>query len=306
MITVLGGRPLSVQLVAESLKHVRVDAIQMTPPLLEQTAKDPKMLDFITNHVGTIVYGGGDVSQAIGDLIGTRAKLFNINGSTEAGPYPLLRRSGSFPFEDWKYYHPHPAAGLDFRPSEQGQYEAFIIKNANFEDEQPVFKVFPHLSEYRTNDLFAPHPFKPGLWRYHGRADDNIIFKWGFVCNPIALEQRLSLLPEIRVALMVGNGRNQSALLIEAESDQNMTASAKHNFVEQIWPTVEEANQVYPKDARVSKSHILLTDPKIPVQRAGKGTVQRGPTLKLYQEALDALYTREGDELPGTTAISKT
>lgn len=111
------------------------------------------------------------------------------------------------------------------------------------------------------------------------------------------MEQRLTGLPEIRVALMAGTDRYQSALLIEPESDQTMTESAKYSFVERIWPVVEEANQAYPKDARVSRSHILLADPKIPVQRAGKGTVQRGPTLKLYQEALDTLYTKEGDEM---------
>ena len=297
VITVLAGATPSIQLVVESLKHDRADALVLAAPLLEQAGKDPKMLDFITSRIETITYGGGDVSQSIGDAIGFRSKVFNFNGSTETGTYPLLRPSGPYPFEDWKYYHPHPAAGLDFRPSTQGLYEAFIVKNANFEDEQPVFKIFPHLLEYRTKDLFIPHPSKPGLWAYKGRADDIIVFKSSFLCNPIAMEQRLSVLPEIRMALMVGTGRYQSALLIETEDDRAMTASAKQNFIKQVWPVVEEANQAYPKDARVSSSHILLTDPEIPVQRAGKGTVQRGPTLKLYQDILDELYTKEGDEM---------
>lgn len=293
----MAGAAPSAQLVVESLEHERADAIVLAAPILEQAGKDPKMLDLLTSRIGTITYGGGDVSQATGDAIGSRSKVFNFNGSTETGSYPLLRPSGPYPFEDWKYYHPHPAAGLDFRPSIQGLYEAFIVKNADFEDEQPVFKIFPHFVEYRTKDLFAPHPSKPGLWAYQGRADDIIVFKSSFLCNPIAMEQRLTDLPEVRVALMVGTGRYQSALLIEANSDQVMTESAKHNFVEQIWPVVEQINQTYPKDARVSRSHILLADPKMPVQRAGKGTVQRGPTLKLYHNALDKLYTKEGDEM---------
>lgn len=297
MITVLAGAALSAQLVVESLKHQKVDAIVLAAPLLEQAAKDANVLEFLTNRIDTITYGGGDVSQATGNAIGTRSKVFNFNGSTETGSYPLIRLSGPYPFEDWKYYHPHPAAGLEFRPSVPGLYEAFIVRHADFEHEQPVFKIFPHLAEYETKDLFAPHASKPGLWAYQGRADDIIVFKSSFLCNPIAMEQRLSDLPEIRVALMVGTARYQSALLIEVENDQTMTESAKGNFVDQIWPVVEEANQAYPKDARVSRSHILLTDPKIPIQRAGKGTVQRGPTLKLYQNALDALYTKEGDEM---------
>ena len=39
------------------------------------------------------------------------------------------------------------------------------------------------------------------------------------------------------------------------------------------------------------------------MRRAGKGTVQRGPTLELYKEALDAFYTREGDVVPGNELV---
>lgn len=100
MITVLAGAAPSAQLVAESLKHIRVDAIVIAAPLLEQAAKDLKVLDVVTNCIGIIAYGGGDVSQATGDAIGTRSKVFNFNGSTETGSYPLLRPSGPYPFED--------------------------------------------------------------------------------------------------------------------------------------------------------------------------------------------------------------
>lgn len=100
VITVLAGAAPSAQLVAESLKHIRVDAIVIAAPLLEQAAKDLKVLDVVTNCIGIIAYGGGDVSQATGDAIGTRSKVFNFNGSTETGSYPLLRPSGPYPFED--------------------------------------------------------------------------------------------------------------------------------------------------------------------------------------------------------------
>lgn len=32
---------------------------------------------------------------------------------------------------------------------------------------------------YDTNDIFAPHPTKPGLWRVYGRADDQIMHSTG-------------------------------------------------------------------------------------------------------------------------------
>ena len=100
---------------------------------------------------------------------------------------------------------------------------------------------------------------------------------------------------------MAGTGKFQSALLVEAESDQAMSVPVKQGLIERIWPVIEEANQLYPKDARIAKSHIVLMDPQKRAQRAGKGTVQRNPTLKLYQDTLDALYAKEGNRTPGTS-----
>ena len=295
VITSLAGAPPSAQQVIKCLKHIQGDGIVLAAPLMEQAVKDPQMLDFITSHLDTIAYGGRDVSQTIGNAFASRCKVFNFNGSTETGCYPLLCPSGPYPSKDWKYYCPHPLAGLEFRPSVGGLYEAFIVKNSGFEDEQPVFKILPHLMGYPSKDLFVPHPSKTSLWAYHRRGNDIIVFTPGHLCNPIAMEQQLSNLPEIQVALMAGTGRFQPALLIETESDQAMSESATQNFIQQIWPIIEEANQAYPKDARISRFHILIMDPHKPAQRAGKGTVQRGPTFKLYQDALDALYAKEGD-----------
>ena len=32
---------------------------------------------------------------------------------------------------------------------------------------------------FGTNDLFLPHPEKPGLWKIHGRLDDQIMLSTG-------------------------------------------------------------------------------------------------------------------------------
>ena len=171
------------------------------------------------------------------------------------------------------------------------------MKTDEFENEQPVFKIFPSLTEYSTKDLFTPHPSKSELWAYKERADDIIVFKNSFLCNPICMKQQISLHPSVETALMFGTGRVQSGLLIEPKSGHAITASSKHDFIEKIWPMIEKANLDYPKDARVAKSYILLTDTHKAVRRASKGVVQRGPTLRLYQDALDELYAKEGDEI---------
>lgn len=298
VILPLAGALPSAQLVSDALKHVDADAAVLVPPYMEQIAQSPAMLDFITSNLETIAYGGGDISQAAGDTVTTKIRLFNFNGSTECGLYPLLRPSGRFPAEEWKYIHPHPASGLEFRPQPNGLYEAFVVRNPDFEQEQPVFKIFPHLQEFATKDLFKPHPSKPDLWTYHGRADDIILFKTGMLTNPIAMEQHISRHPKVQGAIMAGTGRSQPSLLIEPATTSLADDPRSHlaELLEELWPVIEQGNQTYQqKDSRIYKSHVIFTDPDKPMQRAGKGTVQRALTLELYRDALDALYDKAGD-----------
>ncbi|KAL9017855.1 MAG: hypothetical protein Q9185_004803 [Variospora sp. 1 TL-2023] len=295
VITPLAGVMPSAKNVIDGLRIANADAVFLAPPFLEQIAKDPEMLNTIAANAETVAYGGGDVSQSLGDALASKVQLFNFNGSTETGSFPLLRPSGKFPSQDWRYIQPHPAAGLEFRPSVHGLYEAVIVKNRVYEDEQPVFKIFPHLDEYPTKDLWAPHPTKTGLWVYRGRADDTIVFKPGHMCDPVPMEQTVTQHPGVRAVLMAGTGRFQPALLVERASD--------HASISDLWPLINEANQMYQLGARVAQSHVLFTNPQQPMRRAGKGTVQRGPTLEQYKDELDELYIREGDAVPGNELV---
>lgn len=181
------------------------------------------MLDFFTKSVKTVVCGGGDVSLATGDAFASRYRLFNLNGSTETGSYPLLRPSGRYPSEDWKYICPHPDAGLEVRPREKGVYEVILVRYSSFEQEQPIFKIFPHLKEYSTKDLFTPHPTKANLWTFQSRTDDTIVFKSGSMCSPIAMEQHALQHLDVEAVLMTGTGRYQPALLIELKSEASLS-----------------------------------------------------------------------------------
>lgn len=303
MIAPLAGVVLSAETVVDGLKHAKADAVILAPPFLEQIAKSAEMRDSITECVATVTYGGGDVSQWSGDALTQQVKLFNFNGSTETGGFPLLRPREVYPSEDWKYIQPHPAAGLEFRPTVHGLFEAYLVRDPVFENEQPVFKVFSHLQEYRTKDLWAPHSSKEGLWTYRGRADDIIVFTTSFMCDPIPMEQHVSRQQDVQAVLMSGTGRFQPALLIERTSDPSYPQVTERELTEKLWPMVQEANQSYKLDSTVSKSHIMYTSLQQPMRRAGKGTVQRGPTLALYKDAIDALYEREGDAIPGHELI---
>lgn len=123
------------------------------------------------------------------------------------------------------------------------------------------------------------------------------------MCDPTSMEQHVSQHPGVQAVLMAGTGRFQPVLLIERTNDQPISSTEERELIEQLWPIIEGANRACKIDSRVSKSHILYTTPQEPMRRAGKGTVQRGPTLGHYKRELDILYDREGDEVPGNEMV---
>ena len=137
--------------------------------------------------------------------------------------------------EDKKYIHTHPAVGIRFRPSSEGLFEAVVVKGGVFEDEQPVLKLFPHLFEYPTKDLFAPHPSKADLWTHGGMVDDTISSKSGYICDQITMEHFVSHYPKVRAVLMAGTGRSQPALLIEGKDNPSSSPTTQQELTERTW-----------------------------------------------------------------------
>lgn len=181
-------------MIAKGLKHTKADAAIITAPVVEQIAKSPDMLELVTNKLDTIIYGGGDVSQGAGSTFAAKSKVFGIIGATETGVYTLLRPSESFPSQVWKYMHPYPAAGLEVRPSVDGLFKAFVVKDRDYEDQQPVLKVFLNSAStlQRISSILTLQNQIS-----HGRADDIIVFKTTFLCQPIAIEQYMAHYPKV-------------------------------------------------------------------------------------------------------------
>ncbi|KAI9867753.1 MAG: hypothetical protein M1830_005759 [Pleopsidium flavum] len=209
------------------------------------------------------------------------------------GLWPTLHRSGKWPSEHWKFMRIHLAANIEFRHQPDDLHEAFIKRNPEFEDEQPVFKIFPNLQEYSSGDLFSPHPSDPQLWQYCGRTDDMQVFSSGELYHPVAVEQRISRHPDVQEALLVGTRQPQAALLLDMKSDTPLeTAEQQADAIARLWPVIQDANQQCPAYAKITKEHILFVDPHKPMARTPKGTVQRRGTTQLYEEELNKLFTR--------------
>jgi thioester reductase-like protein/aryl carrier-like protein len=96
----------------------------------------------------------------------------------------------------------------------------------------------------------------------------------------------------VKGALVVGQGRFQTGLLIESERDgTGMIDSA--TLVEHIWPIVQQANGEAPTHARIHRNKIAVMEREKSFERTPKGSIIRLQTVAMFQHEIAALYSDE-------------
>lgn len=90
----------------------------------------------------------------------------------------------------------------------------------------------PDVQGYASNDLWEPHPTKPGFWRMYvpaiivsfaavdiiisvGRLDDVLVLASGLNAVPGPLETVIMSSPAVNGVVIFGRGRNQVGVLVE-------------------------------------------------------------------------------------------
>lgn len=275
----------------ETLKHTPADVAILVPSVVADLAQNPDQLAYCANHLSLILYIGGDLPQAIGDLVAAQIPLRCWWGASEVGiPHQLIPH-GLGP-NDWRYIRFHHSVGAVFDPVSDGVYELVIRQDKTLPQTAFSIRGQEHLAEYRTKDLFQPHPTIPDAWCWRARADDIIVFLNGEKTNPVSMEQHIvARNPELSGALVIGTQRFQAALLIDPVALHEhgpLTTSEQAALIERVWPSVQEANAVSPAHARVEKSLILVVDR--PLVRAGKGTIQRAGSIQQNIAEIESLY----------------
>lgn len=258
--------------------------------------QDTTALDYCATHLEHIMYAGGDVPDIMGNKVAAKIPLMNGYGASETGLLNVIHAPTRDPYTDWRYLHFHPDLGVEMQHVSGDEYEAVIVRTESRQSHQCPFVLFPDLQEYHTKDLMVRHPTKPHLWRPCARLDDVLVFLNGEKTNPVSMEHHIvSVNPQVTGCLVAGAQRFQAALIVQL-GDGSVAVKDHTSMIDQLWPSIEEANSVCPAHARISKSHILFTPPGRPMLRSGKGTVQRALTLKLYEKEIENIY-RDADKL---------
>ncbi|KAK0726325.1 hypothetical protein B0T21DRAFT_371384 [Apiosordaria backusii] len=266
--------PPSAELMLHAIQQTNPTAMVCTPSILEDICGLPHGFDVLkSSQIKCIYYGGAPLARSCGDLIAEHLSpgitLVNGIGTTE-----IWNATSFIPQhpKDWEYFEWNPVSGIVMEGVEGNDNTAELVikrmpgSQGKF---QFVFENFPELQEWRTKDLFERHPTKGDLWRYVGRVDDIIVLSNGEKLNPVTFEKMVEGHSLVKGAVL---GLDEEAV------------------VEQIWETVERANEQYPAHAKVWRSMVAIARADKPFERTPKGTVMRRDTYRLYQAEIEEMY----------------
>ncbi|KAL7629881.1 hypothetical protein AAE478_001404 [Parahypoxylon ruwenzoriense] len=290
----IGDRPLSADLVIECLENVDVEGVMLPPALLEEMSQSEEYINPLA-QLKLVVFGGGNLNRDAGNrLVKRGVKLSNLIGATEFIPYPIYHQKN---VDLWQYFIiDSETFGADWRPvqGEDDVYQLVIVRKDKHPGLQGFFYTFPDVNEYDTKDLFKRHPTLPDHWLYYGRSDNIIVFSSGEKLNPVTIEEIVVDHPQVKGALVVGSNRFQPGLVVEPVTNPDNDEEAER-LLGDIWPYVVRANKETVAHGHIERQFMMLSDTAKPFLRAGKGTVQRAHTLKLYKDEIDKLYDGAGE-----------
>ena len=266
---------------SQIMRQLKIRTVFLPPAIIEQIVQEPDGLE-LAKGLDFLAFAGGPLAPSTGDRLSMVTDVCPFYGATELGQGRSLVPSR----EDWQYIEFQESFGADMQPSVDGTCELVLHQQPHGKTHRMLDNTFPEFKEFRTRDLFKPHPTKPNLWAFYGRADDIIVLSNGEKFNPVPMEGIILGHPSITGALVVGQGKFQPALLLEPK---NFVLDTKA-MIDDIWPLVEEANLKAPVQARIFRSKIGIV-PSSSFQRAAKGTVIRGATEKFHAAKIVHMYS---------------
>lgn len=169
------------------------------------------------------------------------------------------------------------------------------------------------LEVYHTRDLFRAVRRKKGggeeggeaqkeggeeeiYWQSAGRVDDFIKLSTLTKFHSGQIESILERwCEEVQTCLVGGEGKTRPWVIVELrktkkenEKENGMTTSPPPP--ESFWLAVDKANEILYSEAKIQKEFVVFTDEERPIQRTGKGSVDRKKTVGLYEREIEALY----------------
>ena len=301
--------PVSAEIVEQVIEYGHPKGLIMAPYLLLEMSRKASCLASLSK-LEFIQQGSAALLPSVGNLLSQRTRLSTIYGATELTFPPILALDP----EDWGFVSFHTRSGARFTRHPSNLFELSFDRSANIDYKgnldvdkllrSPVFSIFPHLDQYRTRDLWEPHPTKPGLWRLRSRTDDIIVLADGHNLDTTALQLAVQEHPLIRTAIVGGHGRSRSFLMLELNQENTELSQDHQKQIQQLFRSaVEAGNDLYAATAPpISQDFVIIASPDRPFVRVPKGSVDKARTFELYRKEIEQSYFLEDlstkDECP--------
>ena len=188
----------------------------------------------------------------------------------------------------WDFLRPIPSAKpyVWMKPLGDDVYELVVLdglrsKAVSNSDDPP--------RSFHTRDLFFKHAVIPDAWKNIGRLDDRVTLINGEKVLPLRIEGKIRQHPMVREAVVFGIGREYPGLLLFRSEQAEGLAS--HDFVAEVWPTVEEANSAAEAFSQISFDMIVPVAANVEYPQTDKGTAIRAKVYKVFEKEIANAYT---------------
>ena len=298
--------PRSARLVGTIHRTANAHVIASLPTIYPELIENADLLNDLT-RLRYAAYTGGPCRSDVGDRIASKTRLVNLLGSSETGPIPSELTDA----EDWEYTKFSPVLPHRLDHIHADLYELVIVRdgrgngtefsNMNEMNPEPVFCTLPQLDEHHTRDLFSKHPAKAGLWRFRGRKDDLVALSSPTpqdprLMFPVPIENAIMAHPEIKAALVLGNGKPRPILLIEPSekfTKLEHESQAQRLVQRVVLLILDEVNQDYPRYARIDREMIVVIPPGESMPTNTKGYVSRKLTTERYETMVSPFFAHD-------------
>ncbi|KAJ6457233.1 acetyl-CoA synthetase-like protein [Mycena sanguinolenta] len=272
--------------VLENAKRVNATGILAVPSMILEW-QSPENIAYLKT-LNFLACGGGPLAPRVAHfLFNQGVNILPVYGATEFGVPTMVKRCpAELDADDWAWFRFTNRVNIRWAPQGDGIFECQFLTVP--ETHQVSVENLPDTKGYSTKDLFKRHPTKPDLYKIVGRLDDVLIMANGEKTVPTPMEDVLVTSPFITGAVIFGRERNQVGVLIEPNQNYQLDPTEEQQLIKYrnlIWPVIA------PAFAQIHKEMILVTHPTKPMIRAPKGTVIKKPTIALYQQEIENLYS---------------
>ncbi|CAI6063202.1 unnamed protein product [Clonostachys chloroleuca] len=294
-----GLAPITASNIINAVAHARkkcdipVQYFTSVPYILQMLSEDKHGLELLRS-MDLVGVGGAPLPPSIGDgLVGAGINLVSRMGSMESG-FLMSSHRDYQKDREWQYLRPiQDERYLRFEPRENRLSE-LVVKPA-----WPLrVKTNRDDGSYATADLFEPHGTIPNAWRYHSRADSQLMLANGKKFDPAPMEADILAATNIlRDVFIFGSGQNYPGLLLFPSS----LDTSDTTIFETVWPVIQKINSRSQGHTRISRSMIIVVSVPLneaALQKSSKGTIIRNQAEERYKSWIEAAYSKPGLAAP--------